>query len=251
MEQFNKLGLAYQKFLKGDPMRRLHWQTVLGKLENNQSTARKKLLDIGCGTGELDILAASESYNYSVTGFDPSENFIEIAEKEKEKIKPPLPISYFIARADQITDKTFGADERFDEAVSVMVMPYAPDSAYLQQFFGVAYRLLIEKGEFSSVIVNPGFTGFGKIIGNRIFEKNGDDITVNFRNPKTGITVFQSHLTQFSQAQYEEAAEAQGFTSFIWGDLHPTGEMVEEHGKEFWNAFEREQPYAMMSVVKK
>lgn len=245
MDQFNKLNTGYSSFVGADPMRNgLHYPAVLQKLGETQQGVRRKVLDVGCGDGLLARMLASDPYKAQVTGFDSSPNFVTLAQQEEER--QPLGIQYEVASADQ-----FKTSEHFDDAVSVMVLPYAPDATYLRQFFRAACEPLKEGSRFVSVVFNPEFKAFGVQIGNRMFTKTDDGrVQVHFLHPETKETTFTSHLTQFSKGDYEEAAKESGFKKVSWEALHPTHEAVEKLGETFWEACDREQPYAVLVTEK-
>ena len=247
MDHFNNLGAEYAKFVKIDPMRNgLHYPAVLQKLDETKKDVRQRILDVGCGDGLFDRMMAIHP-DREVTAFDPSRRFIEIAEAEEKK--QPLGIRYSVAKAHE-----FKTLERFDDAVSVMALPYAPDAAYLSQFFRAACAPLESGGYFVSVVFNPAFSAFNLRIGNRMFSLTDDGkVQVHFIDPASGEEVWKTTptvLTQFTTGQYETGAKDGGFAKVSWEKLHPSEDAVLEYSPKFWEACEREQPYALLIAMK-
>jgi len=193
-------------------------------------------LDVGCGDGLFDRILVQKT-DAIVHGYDKAPNLISIA-KELEK-ENPLNIEYSVS-----DPQTFSSDSKFDYAVSVMVLCYAPDKEYLGYFFNSTKKTLSDSGKFISVTFNPSFVDFGKQIGNRIFNKlaNGE-IEVSFLNPEDKSVMFKSHLNQFSKEVYEGKAREAGFKEVAWKDLTPSEDGISKLGKEFWGDIEKQQPY--------
>ena len=208
--QFEAQAASYASFIDEDPTRGLHHQTITQKINDlRQSINNPIVLDIGCGNGKLARMLAEQT-GARVSGFDISAKLIEIA--QQQEWHSPLGIQYAVA--DQLSFRT---TTKCDAAVSVMVLPYAPDITALQQFFACAHQNLKPGTEFHSVIFNPEFTAFDQQIGNRIFDQIADSkVRVNFLDPKTSETKLQSTLTQFSRSQYELAAKSAGFNQITW-----------------------------------
>ncbi|MBI5794134.1 class I SAM-dependent methyltransferase [Candidatus Uhrbacteria bacterium] len=247
MNHFNDLGGAYADFVKSDPMRNgLHYPAVLEKLDATKHGVRQRILDVGCGDGLFDRIMAIDPAR-EVTGFDPSRRFIEIALEEDR-------LQQFGIRYDRASAHEFETEDRFDDAVSVMVLPYAPDAAYLSQFFRAASKPLENDGSFVSVVFNPDFKAFGMCIGNRLFSRTDDGkVQVHFLNPASKEEVWKTTptvLTQFTRAEYETGAKDGGFAKVTWEKLYPTEDAVEEFTPEFWEACVREQPYALLIATK-
>lgn len=247
MYHFNNLGAEYAKFMKEDPMRNgLHYPAVLDKLDQTKRGVRQRILDVGCGDGLFDRILAIDPER-EVTGFDSSVRFIRIAQDEEQK--QPRGIRYHVAKAHE-----FVTDQQFDDGVSIMVLPYAPDAAYLQYFFSAASKPLETGGRFDSVVFNPEFTAFGQRIGNRLFSYTDDGkVQVHFLDPASNEEVWKTTptvLTQFTKAEYETGAKDGGFAKLTWEKLSPTQDAIEEYTPQFWEACVREQPYSLLIATK-
>ncbi len=226
----------YAKFVRDDPMRNaLHYPSVLQILGN---VSGRHVLDLGCGDGRFDRLLAKSGAN--VTAFDivPA----QIEEAELQEAESPLGIRYEVADAT-----TYVSDRLHHDAVSIMALPYATDPKALQAVFRTAFTAVMENGRFISVVFRPGFSAFGKIIGNRQFQQDQHgNIQVEFLHPITKVPCFTSHLTQFDKEQYEEGAHAAGFRKTQWIDPTPTPASLQKLGQEFWQTCMEERPYAIV-----
>lgn len=250
MQQFDKLDTGYASFVGVDAMRNgLHYPEIERKLKEVRQGVRLRVLDVGCGDGRLARLLASGSMQVQVTGFDSAHNLVTQA--RQEETTHPLGIQYEEAAAHD-----FETDKQFDDAVSVMVLPYAKDPAYLAQFFQATCKPLESGGRFISVVFNPDFKAFDERIGNRMFTRTDDGrVEVHFLDPQTLQRAFKKDeervfLTQFSKEEYEVAAKQGGFASVQWEPLQPTQEAVEKFGEEFWEKCIKEQPYALVIAQK-
>jgi cyclopropane fatty-acyl-phospholipid synthase-like methyltransferase len=217
----------------------LHYPAVISKLGKIH---HKKILDVGCGDGALEKILTRD-FGAKVIGYDKSPELITKA--KNEELVNNFGIEYFVA--DQ---ESFISDGRFDDAVSVMVLPYSTDINAFNQFFSSTYSNLKDSGRFVAVTTNPLFTKFGATIGNRIFNKKDNKIEVNFLNPENGTLQFTAVLTQFTKEEYEQAATKAGFKEFAWDKLYPNAEGKKLLGDEFWKVCEEEQPYTVFTATK-
>ena len=240
-EQFDKIKGEYSTFVDMDPIRNyLHYPAVMTQLDNVRG---QHILDVGCGDGLFDTKLAREGAQ--VTGYDKAPNLIAIGQQRESQ--EYLGIEYKIA-----DPTTFESTIQFDNAVSVMVLPYSPDEDYLKHFFVSTERALKTSGKFISVIFNPKFQAFNEIIANRRFQKIDDSgkVQVQFLNPKTDEVLFTAELSQFTKLDYEQAALKAGFVRTDWEPLFPVQEGVKRLGNNFWNKSKTSQPYATFIAQK-
>jgi ubiquinone/menaquinone biosynthesis C-methylase UbiE len=111
-EQYNSIADIYDR----------RWQTYISNtlsfLKNWANIpATAKILDIACGTGELENLLLNEEPNRSIVGIDISEGMLEIA---KEKCQKYPNVSFAIANA---SDLPF-PNNSFDTIVSANAFHY-------------------------------------------------------------------------------------------------------------------------------
>ncbi len=240
VDQFDQMKEGYGKFVDADPMRNIHYDRVmeaLGELKD------REVLDVGCGSGAFDRKLAEAGAH--VTAFDDSPNLIE--EAKKKEGEQPLGITYLEANATN-----FETSHSFDNAVSVLVLPYMADEEQLGQAFAATAQALKPEGEFVSAVINPNFHAFGEIIGNRRFTLlDSNRVQVEFLNPENLERALPPvELSQYSAETYEKAATENGFQVVEWKELQPTDTAVERLGEDFWTEFKTKQPYALLIAKK-
>lgn len=99
----------------------------------------KTILDIGCGTGNHDVLFAKKGYE--ICGIDTSEEMINIA---KSRINNLHNIKFYIEKSE-----SFKLDKKFDVVVSLFhVMSYQIKNESLYGSFNNAYNHLKVDGLF-------------------------------------------------------------------------------------------------------
>jgi len=241
VKQFNAISNKYSSFVDEDPVRNfLHYPSVIKLLGDIQ---KKSILDIGCGDGLFARKLAKE-YGAHVVGYDKASDLISIAKNNEDK--DSLGNKYFVA--DPIS---FQSDDKFDSAVSVMVLPYSPDEKYLVNFFSSAFKVLKQNGNLISVIFSPTFKSFGEIVANRIFKKLTDNkVEVNFLEPKEKTLKFTAQLSQFTTSDYETSATEAGFENLSWENLFSNETGYIALGKDFWKSCEEKQPYQIFIARK-
>lgn len=229
----------YAGFVEQDPFRNgLHYPAVINALGN----LKQRILDVGCGDGRFPRMLAD--LGASVVGYDIDEKMIEQAKASEER--HPQGIRYETAIPESFSDS-----KKFDNATSVLVLPYAPSLESLTETFRSTYRNLLEKGRFISVIFNPKFQAFGKDLGSRRFTKlDGNNVQVEFLDPKSHETQFMSVLHQYTQDEYEKAALDGGLQPLLWAPLYATREAIKQLGEQFFEPTHREQPYALFEASK-
>lgn len=239
-EQFNTGHKEYASFIEADPIRNyLHYPRVMEELGqiNNQN-----ILDIGCGDGLFDRKLAEQGAK--VVGYDISPNLIEDA--RKKELENNQNIEYSVSDPLQ-----FESTQKFDNAVTIMVLPYAPDEGYIKNFFASAYKYLKNGGKFISVVFNPEFKNFNIPVANRFFRKNPENkVGFDFLRPDNAEVMFSGELAQFTTKEYETAAAKAGFKKLSWEKLLPTEEGVKSLGTNFWEKVSGEQPYSLLIAEK-
>ena len=183
----------------------------------------------------------SRKLGVRVVGYDSAPQQINLANKRN------LPDNIF-----KVADhNTFTTEERFDAAVSVLVLPYAKNATELTQLFQSAHRHLKDGTKFISAVFNPDFTTFGKEIGSRIFEKCDDNaVKVRFLTLPDKRVVFSSELNQFSLEEYEQAASSAGFSNLFRYNLFSDAAGEQSLGVDFWKDIHHFQPYQLLTALK-
>lgn len=101
----------------------------------------EKLLDVGCGTGTLLVLAKKRYLNLDMTGIDIDTKALEIA--EKKAIKEEVNIRFIQSGVQKLPFK----DAFFDVVVSTLIFHHLPTEvkrAALEEI----YRVLSKNGRF-------------------------------------------------------------------------------------------------------
>lgn len=231
-EQYDSISREYAGLVEVDPSKKfVQYPSALRLLGD---VSQKAILDVGCGNGIFARELARRGA--AVTGYDISAGQIAIAQKAEQA--EPLQIEYSVSNPLE-----FSSGRRFDEAVSVLVLLYAPDRKYLEAFFSATNRLLRGGGKFVSVTFNPRFKRFGEVLYNRRFTKTGTGkAKVEFFNQDQAAD-FSAEFTDFAAEDYEQAAKAGGFARSEWRNLEIEEPGLQELGQDFWKGYEEDCPY--------
>lgn len=144
--KYNKLWV--QKYSLG-PTRREVKKIILPLLEENKEL---KILDIGCGTGQL-INEISELYNdVNYLGIDVAENMIEIARKSNKNKNIKFKNSSI---------ESFESNEKYDIIICTHAFPYFSNK---QEMIKKMAELCNEKGQV--IIVNSSTNSLKDLIIN-------------------------------------------------------------------------------------
>lgn len=131
------------------------WQEFIDGLHD------RKILDVGCGAGDIAKWLADGDYD--VTACDLSEEMINVAQRKTEKAK-------FLTLGATELDKL---EDRFDGIVSIHLVQHL-SKTMLKKFFNSVHDLLNDDGKFLLVFTNTCYekTGYqldGEKEGNYIF----------------------------------------------------------------------------------
>lgn len=132
-----------------------------GKINNKVVSLLKlkpfeRILDLGCGTGSLLIIAKGKKPNVDMTGVDLDEKILKIAQKKISKKK--LNIKLIKASAEKLPFP----DSSFDVVVSTLVFHHLP-AEIKKEALKEVHRVLKKNGRF--LLVDFGkFTGFSRIL---------------------------------------------------------------------------------------
>jgi 2-polyprenyl-3-methyl-5-hydroxy-6-metoxy-1,4-benzoquinol methylase len=115
-------------------------------LKNIPTIIGKKVLDVGCGDGNIPRLLAQEGAY--VTGVDFSTNMIESAKRMSDHCN----IDYLTCSATELSG--FFSENQFDLVISFMVLCSVKD---ISSFFRQAHKVLNDDGELYFLTAHPCF----------------------------------------------------------------------------------------------
>lgn len=119
-----------------------------------------KLLEIGCGPGNITKYLLSQRADFEILGIDIAPNMIELAKKNNPTAK------FAVMDCREIS----GLDEKYDGIIAGFCLPYlSPDEC--NELISDAYNLLNENGliYLSFVEGDPVQSGFKKGSGGRVY----------------------------------------------------------------------------------
>ncbi|MBI2630009.1 class I SAM-dependent methyltransferase [Candidatus Pacearchaeota archaeon] len=235
IKQYNHLAEDYSKLIIQDPLKKyLQYPEAIRLLGDIHG---KLILDIGCGDGYFTSIIAEKGAK--IIGYDSSERQIELAKARENKN-----MKFFCSDQNK-----FDYHEKFDKAVSNMVLFYAKNYSELVSFFNSAFKHLRNGGEFLAIIINPNFSRLGKIVYNRrILKISGRKMRTEFFI--NGKYSFSSDYSYFSKQDYKKAALKSGFKEIDWKELSVIPEGIKSMGEEFWEGYNKDPLYAAFIAKK-
>ncbi|WP_175614902.1 class I SAM-dependent DNA methyltransferase [Piscibacillus halophilus] len=149
-------------------------------------TSNIKILDMGCGTGEIAIRL--ENQGYEVKAFDLSEDMIKVA---ASKVRSQS-VTFF-----QNDIRTFNLNETFDLIISFCdVINYVTNKNELMDVFSRAYQHLDERGVFSFDVHSESYIDW--LVEQEIFSAIENDVSyVWFTEPGGQAGSIEHDLTFF------------------------------------------------------
>ncbi|MEY9873145.1 SAM-dependent methyltransferase [Streptacidiphilus sp. MAP12-33] len=229
VQQYDAIGEAFDGF-KSLPL--VRYGEVPSFLAMVGEVSGRSVLDVACGTGfysrEFKRRGATD-----VLGVDISGEMIAAA-RESER-RDPLGVRYEVGDAAELTS----VDQRFDVAVAVQCLNYAPDIATLERMCRNIHAALVPGGEFFVFAQRPDY-GFDcpslERYGFRC-EPTGEEIEVGPRVRVTALLEPEpiSIVAAVPRREvYEESLRAAGFSEVEWVPVQVSEEGVKEFGAEFW-----------------
>ncbi len=152
---FNKYAKTKNAIATDTLADKCEWNQILETIGEN--TSDKNILDVGCGAGRIAIKFMMEGAH--VTGIDLSENLIELANKNTEKVDK----GSFKGKCENLLD--MDEDHKYEYILFVNVLHHTQDSGNI---LAKAKRLLAINGKILVIEnnpLNPLFIIFFIIIG--------------------------------------------------------------------------------------
>lgn len=162
-KHFNQEAEAFDKqVLKNIPKYPEMLTALINAIPDNKETP--KILDLGCGTGNITQKIMEKFPNAQVTCLDLSENMIEIA---KNKLSSYENIEYIIGDFTK-TEMT----EKYDAIVSSLALHHIPNDKEKQDMYKAIYEALNINGVFYNADVIQGNSTYNEQLNNKIAEQD-------------------------------------------------------------------------------
>ncbi|MCZ0981769.1 class I SAM-dependent methyltransferase [Streptomyces diastatochromogenes] len=228
VQQYDEIGEAFEGF-KSLPLTRYgEVPSFLGLVGDVKG---RSALDLASGTGfysrELMRRGAAE-----VLGIDISGEMVAAARGFEER--EPLGVRYEVGDVSELRE----LDRRFDLALGVQLLNYAPDIAAMERMCRNVHRSLNPGGEFFVLAQKPDYRFDGPSLAKYGFlcEATGEEIETG---PRVRITALLDPPISFVGAcprreVYEGALRAAGFGELTWVPLEVSEAGVRAFGADFW-----------------
>lgn len=228
VQQYDEIGEAFEGF-KSLPLTR--YGEVPSFLGLVGEVKGRSVLDLASGTGfysrEFMRRGASE-----VLGIDISGEMVAAARGFEER--EPLGVRYEVGDVSELRE----LDRRFDIALGVQLLNYAPDIAAMERMCRHVHRSLKPGGEFFVLAQKPDYRFDGPSLAKYGFlcEATGEEIETG---PRVRITALLDPPISFVGAcprreVYEESLRAAGFGEPTWVPLEVSEAGVRAFGADFW-----------------
>ncbi|MFF9852310.1 class I SAM-dependent methyltransferase [Streptomyces litmocidini] len=228
VQLYDEIGEAFEGF-KSLPLTRYgEVPSFLGLVGDVRG---RSVLDLASGTGfysrEFKRRGASE-----VLGVDISGAMVDAARAFEES--DPLGVRYEVGDVSELRD----LGRRFDIALGVQLLNYAPDVAAMERMCRHVHRSLEPGGEFFVLAQKPDYRFDGPSLAKYGFlcEATGEEIETG---PRVRITALLDPPISFVGAcprreVYEGSLRAAGFSELTWVPLEISEAGVREFGADFW-----------------
>lgn len=158
-KHFNQEAEAFdQQVLKNIPKYPEMLTALINAIPDNRTNP--KILDLGCGTGNITLKVLERFPKAEVTCLDLSENMIQIA---KEKLSEYDSITYVIDdfTKTEITDK-------YDVILSSLALHHIPNDEKKEEMYKAIHDALIEEGVFYNADVVLGNSDYNNKLNEMI-----------------------------------------------------------------------------------
>ena len=227
--QYDHIGSKYDEYAQTATLTRAEQYTffrLVGPL------AGQRVLDLACGFGFYTRLLKQHGAAH-VMGVDIFPEMIRLAHQRESA--EPLGITYQVG--DAVTLPQLGP---FELITAVYLLNYATSKEQLRAMCRSAYENLVAGGRFIAYTMDPAFTltkpnytPYGVTVLRQTPEEDRYVCNAEFvTTPPTPYRYFQ-----WSQAAYEWAITAAGFTGFAWHPTEVAPEDVVQYGEAYWRDF--------------
>ncbi|MFF9195758.1 class I SAM-dependent methyltransferase [Streptomyces sp. NPDC014779] len=239
-QQYDEIGEAFEGF-KSLPLAR--YGEVPSFLSLVGDVRGKTVLDLASGTGfysrELKRRGAAE-----VFGVDISGEMVAAARAFEEA--EPLGLRYAVGDVAELGD----LERKYDLALGVQLLNYAPDVAAMERMCRGVHRNLVPGGEFLVLCQSPDFRFDGPSLAKYGFlcEATGEEIETG---PRVRITALLDPPISFVGAAprrevYEHALRAAGFRRLEWAPLEVSEAGRRAHPAGFWDDLAANPPLELL-----
>lgn len=158
-EHFNREAEAFDKqVLKNIPKYPEMITALINAIPDKKENP--KILDLGCGTGNITLKVLEKFPNAQITCLDLSENMIKIA---KNKLEQYESIEYIIGDFTK-TEIT----EKYDAIISSLALHHIPNDKEKQEMYHAIYEALNESGVFYNADVIQGNSQYNEELNNNV-----------------------------------------------------------------------------------
>jgi len=159
----------FYDFIQKYIVRDIRYKTLL--IKQAKIEAGQHVLDLGCGTGTLAIMAKQVQPNAEVFGLDADPDMLKVAKYKSAQLKAPAKFDI------GFTNKLPYPDASFDRILSSIMIHHlkTPDKVITAQEI---YRVLKPGGQLHIIDFGRPYTWYGKILGPFLhkFEEANDNI---------------------------------------------------------------------------
>jgi len=159
----------FYDFIQKYIVRDIRYKSLL--IEQADIQAGQQVLDLGCGTGTLAIMAQQAQPAAEVTGLDADPDMLKVA--KYKSAQQNLPVKFDVG----FTNKLPYPDESFDRVLSSIMIHHlkTPDKWLTAR---EVYRVLKPSGRLHIVDFGKPFTLYGKALGPILhnFEEANDNV---------------------------------------------------------------------------
>lgn len=158
-KHFNKEAEAFDKQVqKNIPCYNEMLTALINAIPNNKDSP--KILDLGCGTGNITQKALNRFPEAEVTCLDLSENMIEIA---KDKLSSYENIEYIVGDFTQMELNT-----KYDVVLSSLALHHIPNDEEKEAMYKDIYETLEKDGVFYNADVIKANSNYNEELNNKV-----------------------------------------------------------------------------------